>query len=208
MSTSSVPAAVSEVPWQQLVNSSLKANKRLPYAKYVQLATVREDGRPANRTVVFRGFLWNTEKLTFVTDRRSSKINDISSNRWCEIAWYFPDSREQYRIQGTMALVHADEEDEKLARARAAAWRNLSGAGRAQFSWPHPGLPRPEPEDKSPYDVPCPSTDDPASSNFSLAVLDPSQVDYLHLKKNVRKLFRLSVDGAGARSWAEEELNP
>ena len=65
--------------------------------RYVQIATVREDGRPANRTVVFRGFLWETEKLTFVTDSRSCKVQEVAKNPWCELAWYFPDSREQYR---------------------------------------------------------------------------------------------------------------
>lgn len=29
----------------------------MPYAKYFQIATVKPNGRPANRTVVFRGFL-------------------------------------------------------------------------------------------------------------------------------------------------------
>jgi len=28
----------------------------MPYAKYFQLATVKPDGKPANRTVVYRGF--------------------------------------------------------------------------------------------------------------------------------------------------------
>lgn len=71
------------------------------YAKYVQLATVRLDGRPANRTVVFRcvckgrrgqqtwapvscitassclrGFLKEGQDLTFVTDARSHKAGD------------------------------------------------------------------------------------------------------------------------------------
>lgn len=86
--------------WKQLLCSSLATNASLPYAKYMQLATVRPDGRPANRTVVFRcgaaaaaahacraltlpppththtrrGFLRDTEQLTFVTDTRSQKV--------------------------------------------------------------------------------------------------------------------------------------
>lgn len=40
--------------WQAAITKSLKANKALAYSRYVQLATVRPDGRPANRTVVFR----------------------------------------------------------------------------------------------------------------------------------------------------------
>jgi hypothetical protein len=41
-------------PWRARLQSSLAQNKSLAYAKYVQLATVRPDGSPACRTVVFR----------------------------------------------------------------------------------------------------------------------------------------------------------
>jgi hypothetical protein len=57
-------------PWKLLLQQSLRKNDKLRHAKYMQIATVRPDGRPANRTVVFRGFLWDTDRLTFVTDAR------------------------------------------------------------------------------------------------------------------------------------------
>ena len=38
--------------------------KHMPYAKYIQLATVKPNGRPSNRTVVFRGFLGATRTPT------------------------------------------------------------------------------------------------------------------------------------------------
>jgi hypothetical protein len=41
-------------PWRALVEKSLARNRVLPNARYIQIATVRPDGRPANRTVVFR----------------------------------------------------------------------------------------------------------------------------------------------------------
>jgi hypothetical protein len=41
-------------PWKTLLQKSLQQNSSLPYSKYMQLATVRPDGKPANRTVVFR----------------------------------------------------------------------------------------------------------------------------------------------------------
>lgn len=197
------------------------------HGRYVQLATIRENGRPANRTVVFRGFLWNTDKLTFVTDARSCKVKEVASNPFAEVAWYFPDSREQFRyesllttsvsptytwrpigrIQGTLSIVQAEHEDEKLAKARVTAWKNMSDGGRTQFLWPEPGLPRPEVEDKDPYDLPAPSEDDPVSENFSLVVLDPTEVDYLSLKGNKRKRFCKSETEGGV-SWSDEEINP
>ena len=41
-------------PWRVKVLKSLARNKRLVNSRYVQLATVKPDGRPSNRTVVFR----------------------------------------------------------------------------------------------------------------------------------------------------------
>jgi hypothetical protein len=46
--------AVATAPWKAMLQKSLALNSSLPQAKYLQLATVRPDGRPANRTVVFR----------------------------------------------------------------------------------------------------------------------------------------------------------
>ena len=51
----SAPASLAAVgAWRGTLLSAMKKNASLPNAKYVQLATVRPNGRPANRTVVFR----------------------------------------------------------------------------------------------------------------------------------------------------------
>eukprot|EP00193_Tetraselmis_chui_P001462 CAMPEP_0177761372 /NCGR_PEP_ID=MMETSP0491_2-20121128/5768_1 /TAXON_ID=63592 /ORGANISM="Tetraselmis chuii, Strain PLY429" /LENGTH=209 /DNA_ID=CAMNT_0019277339 /DNA_START=33 /DNA_END=662 /DNA_ORIENTATION=- len=204
-------SAAASVGWKELLCTSLKKNKSLRNATYVQVATVRPNGRPANRTVVFRGFLWDTERLTFVTDTRSDKVEEVAGNPYCEVAWYFPNSREQYRIQGTLDIIGASCDDSKLAKARVSAWKNMSDAGRTQFAWPQPGLPRPDPEDKSPYDLPPPPADGPVLDAFSLVVLDPYAVDYLSLKGNLRKSFQrgeAADGGAGGLPWSEVDINP
>jgi hypothetical protein len=43
------------------------AAKHMPYAKYFQIATVKPNGRPANRTVVFRGFVGKRQYTTITT---------------------------------------------------------------------------------------------------------------------------------------------
>ena len=53
-STAAAAAATAGAPWRHLLNASLAANKSLAYSRYLQLATVRADGTPSNRTVVFR----------------------------------------------------------------------------------------------------------------------------------------------------------
>ena len=55
--------------WRQALAASLKKNKEV-YDKWYQLATIRANGRPANRTVVHRGFLEDTDQLLFISDSR------------------------------------------------------------------------------------------------------------------------------------------
>lgn len=45
---------MASVLWRTLLNASLAANTKLPEAHFMQLATIKLDGRPANRTVLFR----------------------------------------------------------------------------------------------------------------------------------------------------------
>ena len=83
---------------------AMDANKSLPNAKYIQVATTGanasmddqndESGFPAIRTVVFRGFLdRDPTKVTFVTDKRSKKVGDFAVNNKCEIAGIFQKQR-------------------------------------------------------------------------------------------------------------------
>lgn len=208
---------------------SLRRNAKIRHSRYMQVATVRPDGRPANRTVVYRGLLQeagqNSDRVTFVTDRRSNKVVELDSCPWAEIAWYFPDTREQYRMMGTITVVDEDLEDEALQRARLSAWKNMSDPGRQQFLWPHPGLPRPEDgaseqdtltgasqlnsnidkHDSGSFNAPAPTKDDPVAAPFCLCIVDIVEVDHLDLKANERRKWVCDSDTG---VWKEEYLNP
>lgn len=97
--------------WRPLLSASLDSNSHLNYASYFQLATVKPDGRPANRTVVFRGFVEGTDKLQVTTDSRTHKIEEISHCPHGEICWYFTDSWEQFRIQGKLDIIGEKDTD-------------------------------------------------------------------------------------------------
>jgi len=237
-------------PWRALIEKSLARNRVLPNARYIQVATVRPDGRPSNRTVVFRcvalpslrrfpwrrrrrrapapsgssrfssslslslsnlslplshthtnvpssplstptittknsGFLSasgpagaaaaaaapvaaaSADALTIVTDARANKVGECALNPRAEVCWYFPKTREQFRVSGTLEIVGpaaapqaegegaqggdaqappaASSSSSRLAllhAAREGAWLRMSEAGREQFFWPHPGQPR------------------------------------------------------------------
>lgn len=193
---------MSIAPWRSPLARALQANKSLIYARYLQLATVRPNGHPANRTVVFRGFLGDSNQLKFITDDRSQKAEQIESNPWGEACWYFPKTREQFRLAGPLTLVNASYPHPPLHQARQTAWQELSEAARIQFAWPHPGQNRAEVSAFSPLPP------DPvfALPNFCLLLLAPETVDHLELRGEPqnRRLYWCGPDGI----WTAQAVNP
>ncbi|MBE9124661.1 MULTISPECIES: Npun_F5749 family FMN-dependent PPOX-type flavoprotein [unclassified Coleofasciculus] len=191
-------------PWRSLLSRALHQNSSLPYARYFQLATVRSDGRPANRTVVFRGFFGDTNQLKIITDARSQKVNQIEHQSWGEACWYFPKSREQFRLAGELTLVRADYPEPELKNARQTAWQDLSDSARLQFAWqPHPGEVRTEDQDG--FSPPLPDPKQPLP-NFCLLLLKPIQVDHLQLRGNPQDRWLYSQKSNG--EWLKQAVNP
>ncbi|MCU0517734.1 MAG: pyridoxamine 5'-phosphate oxidase family protein [Oscillatoria sp. Prado101] len=188
--------------WRTPLARALYRNRSLLYARYLQLATVGNDGKPANRTVVFRGFLGDTNQLKFVTDARSEKAGQIESNPWGEACWYFPKTREQFRISGMLRLVRDTELDSELQKARQIAWLELSEGARGQFARPHPGKPR---ADAGAFAVIPPADTEPLP-HFCLLLLLPAIVDHLELRGEPqnRWIYRLDMEGG----WEVGAVNP
>jgi pyridoxamine 5'-phosphate oxidase len=194
---------MSIAPWRSAIARALHQNRNLVYARYLQLATVGENHRPANRTVVFRGFLEDSNQVKIITDARSHKIDQIKKQPWAEICWYFPNTREQFRLSGCLTLIGDDHDHRIFQPARIKTWQELSDAARLQFAWPHPGQPR--------VDRPGafePSPPDPAHpvANFCLLLLDPVEVDHLELRgepQNRRIYYRDEQN-----NWSSQEINP
>jgi len=187
--------------WRAKLQASLQKHENLVFSKYFQLATIKPDGRPANRTVVFRGFLDGTNDITFVTDKRYNKVAEAAQNPAAEVAWYFTESREQYRLSGLLTVVGPEHKSQALQDARAAAWRSMSDKARAQYLWPAPGAPKTGKEELP--QQPPPSADQPPLPTFCLSVLSIQEVDYYQTSDQVRYKYSL-VD---TDSWQELELN-
>jgi pyridoxamine 5'-phosphate oxidase len=186
-------------PWRSPLARALHRNRSRPHSRYFQLATVTATGRPANRTVVFRGF-WS-QALAFVTDQRSAKVTDIAMNPWGEICWYFTQTREQFRLGGALTLVTEAEEKGDRDQWRQQVWQSLSPKAQAQFYWPQPGHPRQgawEPVPEGDRLVP-PTT-------FVLALLQPETVDHLELRgePQTRTRYHQNEDG----QWQTKAVNP
>ena len=190
-------------PWRSHLSRALHRNRSQPYSRYLQLATVDTRGLPANRTVVFRGFLEDSNQLQFITDSRSNKIAHIQAKPWAEVCWYFSKSREQFRLFGQLILVTAADLEPTWQLARQQVWQKISDSARLQFSWPKPGDKRVEnPEAFSPAN---PSAKEPLI-NFCLLLLVPEKVDHLELRGEPqnRCLYLLQED----KTWSTQPINP
>lgn len=185
-------------PWRSPLARALHRNRSLIYARYLQLATVRRDGRPANRTVVFRGFREQGDRLLLISDDRSQKQAEIRHQPWAEICWYFPKSREQFRISGQVEIIDGSHGDQ-LTRTQ--VWQGLSDPARSQFAWPDPRGNRSDSDAFSPQTV----DDQQPLASFSVLLLEPVEVDHLELRGEPqnRSLYRLEKTG-----WEMRSVNP
>ena len=112
------------ISWRHLLEQAIEQHAHLPQARFVQLATIRRDGRPANRTLAFRGWLEPEECLLFTTDLRSAKVRQLGAWTWAEACWYFTETREQFRLLGQISV-----ETAATGGARAAATRQSTSVG-------------------------------------------------------------------------------
>ncbi len=188
--------------WRSPLARALHRNRSQPHSRYLQLATITPEGYPANRTVVFRGFIKDTNNLKIIVDSRSKKIRDIQHLPRSEACWYFTKTREQFRITGSLNLVTAQFPDKELQTARQTTWQNLSDAARSQFAWPYPETER---ADSEAFNINVTDEVTPLN-NFCLLLLTPTKVDHLELRGEPqnRTLYDLQSDG----SWSVRAVNP
>ena len=189
-------------PWRSPLARALHRNRSLIYARYLQLATVRPDGSPANRTVVFRGFRDRADALGFITDQRSEKIAQLAADPRAEACWYFPKTREQFRIAGTLTAVTAADPDPGLLAERSRLWQGLSDGSRLQFAWPQPGGDRTD--DRAAFAPPAPDPIAPLET-FVVLWLTPDRVDWLELKGDPQNRTRFDRLDAG---WQTRAIDP
>ncbi|MGL5832165.1 MAG: Npun_F5749 family FMN-dependent PPOX-type flavoprotein [Waterburya sp.] len=190
-------------PWRSPLSSAIHRNRSKPHSRYFQLATVNTAGYPANRTVVFRGFLDDEQnRLKIITDIRSAKIQDFEHQALAEICWYFTKTREQFRLSGQLQLITAQELNSELQQARNTTWHNLSDSARSQFYWPDPAQSLAE---KSAFTVEANDTNTP-HDNFCLLLLTPQRIDHLQLRSEPQQrcLYNLQDD----QTWITQAVNP
>ena len=185
-------------PWRSYLDQAMRAYP-LPVSRYAQLATLRPDGRPANRTVVVRGLLDPGGLPLITTDARSAKATDLAARSRAELCWLFGETREQFRLLGRVSLVGPDDQG-KLGEERRRVWSELPEPSRRSFAWPAPGAPLAEPAE---FEVTTPEFPPRA---FVLMVLDPEWVEHLDLRPQPHARTRFVREGQ--YEWTIEHINP
>ncbi|EDX85295.1 pyridoxamine 5'-phosphate oxidase family protein [Synechococcus sp. PCC 7335] len=189
-------------PWRSPLSRALHRNRAQPVCRFLQLATIRPEGSPANRTVVFRGFRQETNQLMFISDRRSEKIVQIRQNPSAEACWYFTKTREQFRLRGQLMIITADTVAADLGETRRQLWQKISDSARLQFAWPTPKATRNP--DSDAFEAPEIDSRTPPDT-FCVLLLLPEEVDYLCLRGEPqdRIIYHLSKE-----SWTVTSVNP
>lgn len=185
-----------EYLWVEALNKALKSNKKEAFSRYFQLATVNAERLPKVRTVVFRGMNNDGCSPLIISDTRSAKTEQITQCSSVELCWYFPFSREQFRIMGHATIYSADTTVDAHSACRARVWQQLSHQAKAQFFWPAPGSDRVDALPEEQVDV-MPKT-------FQVISIRPSDVDHLILSNPQRRL----VSRFAEEQWHVNAVNP
>lgn len=207
------------ISWKSRIDESIAKSRKTRGSNYVQISTVA-DGEPRCRTVVFRGFQKlpsdhpvavtcddSSCVMKMITDNRSNKVSETSSNSAVEMVWWFPKTSEQYRVRGTLLFVGGGEfaldNDKVLATARKEQWGNLRDQAREQFYWEEPSI-----DYTGESKVPEGGRDAEgnlmsAPDTFLLMFLLPSRIDYLRLGDNFRQ-----IDEFSDAEWKRKRVNP
>ncbi|AFY38885.1 pyridoxamine 5'-phosphate oxidase-related FMN-binding protein [[Leptolyngbya] sp. PCC 7376] len=198
-----MPNPIELAPWRSPLSRALHRNRSQMHCRFFQLATVTPEGLPTNRTVVFRGFVEQTNYLKIITDRRSQKIEHLASHNQAEIAWYFTKTREQFRLAGTIEMVNADDLESDFFQERQQTWETISDSARSQFAWPSPTAQRNINSDD--FNVETSSSKSPLDS-FVLLIFQPHTVDHLELRGNPQNRFIYKL--SSSQEWKNTEVNP
>lgn len=191
-------------PWRSPIARALHRNRSLQNARYLQLATVDRDLRPRNRSLVFRGWLEPGSQIKFVSDIRSAKAIDLlaDTSPHAEACWYFPKTREQFRLHGTLTLVTQESDNASYSKVRQEAWQQMSDSGRIQFDWGTPGADRTD--DPADFNPPQPDPQQP-SVNFCLLLLDVTGVTHLELRGEPQSCYLYELVSG---EWTVRSINP
>eukprot|EP00742_Colponemidia_sp_Colp-10_P007488 GILJ01008067.1.p1 GENE.GILJ01008067.1~~GILJ01008067.1.p1 ORF type:complete len:263 (-),score=22.11 GILJ01008067.1:58-753(-) len=222
------------VPWKHSLERAISLNRQLEFSKYVQLATVDRNNLPACRTVGYRGMVPDSQDsnrcfLQFFTDCRSDKVDDLKHQAVAEVCWYFPLSRDQFRLRGEVKILSGESSTHAAYdELRRSAWQQMNETSRQLYEAQTPGTPCPDRADHNDLESyePQPLDADKPSANFVVLLLSPTHVDHLILPpppvvatnraqhhesilQPAKKIQRWRHDlNPSSNTWSTKKINP
>ncbi len=171
--------------WALLVRGA--ADRRSPLHT-VAVATTARDGAPDVRTVVLRAADPDLWQVSFHTDARSRKMEDLARDPRIGIVAYDPGAKVQIRCRGT-ATCHAGDAEAATAWARS---QTLSRACYAQG--PAPGTPLDTPLIEVPDGQAQPGL---GYENFVKVTVSVEEVEWLYLAHGGHRRARFTRRNGG-----------
>ena len=182
-------------PWRPLLKGAQHREGRSPAARWLQLASVADDGTARVRTLVFRGWK-DDEQLLLFSDGRSSKILELTHQPQVELCWLFPKAKQQFRLRGVMTLTKPEDSPAFHQQC----WRSMRDSGRALWAWPNPGARY----DSSATFVKELAEDSGPPTHFLVLVLQVHRVELLDLNHHPHQRVLWNADD----EWKQCHLNP
>lgn len=183
--------------WIDVLSKSLADEYGTDKPRVCTMATVDKNGHPRARSVVCRrispdGSIW------IVSDGRSEKSEQLKATPQCELVFWLPTSREQFRVQGSVKVL--DERSKEAVRVE--LWKELTDQSRALFFWPSPGAKRLDAPETFKESV---ESATPPPAHFEVLVVRPRRVEQLQLAGHPHRRRRWMLAG----NWsAAAEVNP
>ncbi|KAJ3227754.1 hypothetical protein HK099_000427 [Clydaea vesicula] len=150
--------------------------------------------------MVFRGFLSDfleagnnqlnlrDEILVYTCDRDSKKVKELQNNHNAEICWYFPQTREQFRLKSVGTLVLSPENDGTYCTnkeiIRKKVWNFISDSAKEMFI-------RKQNSNGTGGDL---KNLEEGYCNFGIILFNVSCIDHVVLP-NVRSIYKNESDG-------------
>ncbi len=111
--------------FQIWLEEAIKAELYEPNAMTV--ATVGADGRPSARMMLLKGF--DEQGFVFYSNYTSRKGQELASNPWAALVFWWGELERQVRIEGQVALVSTEESqayfDSRPVGSRLGAWVSM-----------------------------------------------------------------------------------
>ena len=175
--------------WNMIFQGTAKRNSPM---REVVLGTINLQGVPQNRVIILRKVEVADRSLTFFTDYRSEKINDIQLSPQVSVLFWDSRKRVQIRCTGQMS-VYINDSMSKMY------WDRIPKQGRNLYATTaSPGTPMPENGAYMPSDwdsLSITETDSVAFPNFCVLVCQLSQLDVLHLGREKHQRGQFNWNG-------------